>query len=52
MFAELWAEVHGHNSNHLYVAYPDTFKVVKSLAAFLKKQDADAPVHCKLKELN
>ena len=46
VFAELWAEVQGHNSNKLYIAYPDTFNVVKSFADFLKAQDAAAPVHC------
>jgi len=48
VFAELWAEVHGHNSNKLYRAYPDTFKVVKTIACFLKAQDAAAPVHCRI----
>jgi hypothetical protein len=46
VFAELWAEVQGHNSNRLYEAYPDTFKVVKAYADFLKAQDAAAPRRC------
>ncbi len=50
IFAELWAEVHGHNSNRLYRAYPETFKVVKRIADFLKAQDAASPVHCKLRD--
>ncbi|MEZ0259750.1 MAG: hypothetical protein ACAH80_01995 [Alphaproteobacteria bacterium] len=46
VFAELWAEAHGHDKNKLSAAYPDTFKVVKALAEFLKTQDAVAPVKC------
>jgi hypothetical protein len=48
VFAELWAETQGYNSNKLYEAYPETFRLVKEIAAFLKKQDAAAPVHCKI----
>ncbi len=43
VFAELWAEVQGYNLNKLYEAYPDSFKVVKNYADFLKKLDADKP---------
>lgn len=46
VFAELWAETHGHAKNKLSEAYPDTFRVVQELAEFLKAQDAAAPVHC------
>lgn len=49
VFAELWAEAHGHSSNRLSRAYPDTFGLVKAFADFLKAQDAAAPVRCKLK---
>lgn len=48
VFAELWAEVHGYNSNRLFVAYPETFAFAKSIAAFLKAQDSAAPKACKL----
>jgi hypothetical protein len=48
VFAELWAEVHGFNSNKLYEAYPDTYKVVKSYADFVKAQDKAAPVRCEI----
>jgi hypothetical protein len=47
IFAELWAEAHGHNKNRLYEAYPNTFKVVKSIAKFLKAQYESAPVKCR-----
>jgi len=49
VFAELWAEVQGYNSNLLYRAYPDTFKAVKAIADFLKAQDAAAPLRCDAK---
>lgn len=48
VFAELWAENQGYSSNKLSTAYPSAFNVVKRFAAFLKAQDAAAPVHCKL----
>jgi hypothetical protein len=50
VFAELWAEAHGHDSNKLSSAYPDAFRVVKALAVFLKTENAAAPVHCKLRD--
>lgn len=46
VFAELWAEVHGHDKNKLSIAYPEAFKVVKMFADFVKAQDAAAPVKC------
>lgn len=46
VFAELWAEAHGHDKNKLSQAYPDTFRVVQQLAEFLKAQDAAAQVKC------
>jgi hypothetical protein len=48
VFAELWAETQGYNSNKLYEAYPDTFRLVKTIAEFVKQQDASAPVRCKI----
>ncbi len=48
VFAELWAEAHGHDKNHLSQAYPDTFAVVKTIVEFVKGQDAAAPVQCTL----
>lgn len=47
IFAELWAEAHGHTKNQLSSAYPDTFAVVKSIAKFLKAQYEAAPVKCR-----
>lgn len=47
VFAELWTEVQGHNSNKLYEAYPNAYQVVKGFAEFLKAQDAAAPPHCR-----
>ncbi|HEY0900547.1 MAG TPA: hypothetical protein VGD95_00355 [Micavibrio sp.] len=46
VFAELWAEVHGYDSNKLSATYPRTFAVVKNIAAFLKSQHDSAPHHC------
>lgn len=46
IFAELWAEAHGHAKNKLSEAYPDTFRLVKSIAAFLKAQYRAAPTKC------
>ncbi|TAL28121.1 MAG: hypothetical protein EPN97_15320 [Alphaproteobacteria bacterium] len=47
VFAELWAEAHGHGKSKLFIAYPQAFAVVKSYADFLKAQDAGAVVKCK-----
>lgn len=46
VFAELWAEAHGYDSNKLSRAYPDTFKIVKNIRDFLKVQHQAAPAHC------
>lgn len=46
VFAELWAEAHGHGASQLNTVYPETFALVKSFAAFLKAQDEGAPQHC------
>ena len=46
VFAELWAEAHGHGKSKLNIAYPETFALVKSFIAFLKAQDEAAALHC------
>lgn len=48
IFAELWAEVQGYDSNKLSRAYPDTFKIVKTINEFLKAQYDTAPASCPL----
>lgn len=48
IFAELWAETHGYDSNKLSAAYPSAFQVVKDIAAYLKQQHNNAPHHCPL----
>lgn len=46
IFAELWAEAQGYDSNKISRAYPDTFKVVKTINQFLKTQYEKTPAHC------
>ncbi len=46
IFAELWAQTHGYDSNNLSAVYPRTFHVVQKIAAFLKQQHEKAPHHC------
>jgi hypothetical protein len=46
IFAELWAEVQGYDSNKISRAYPETFKVIKSIDQFLKAQYLAIPAHC------
>lgn len=46
VFAELWAEAHGHGKSKLNTAYPETFALVKSFIAFLKAQDEAAALRC------
>jgi hypothetical protein len=46
VFAELWAEVHGHRSNNLSQIYTDSFKIVHSINAFLKDQVSQSPQKC------
>jgi len=48
VFAELWAEVHGHGKSELRIAYPDTFQMVKAIVNFLQEQDKAAPARCPL----
>lgn len=48
IFAELWAETHGYDSNKLSAAYPRTFKVVREIAGFLKNQHEQTPHYCPL----
>ncbi len=46
IFAELWAETQGYDSNNLSNAYPRTFQVVKKIMEFLKVQHEHAPHTC------
>ncbi len=46
VFAELWAETQGYDSNQLSRAYPRTFEIVKEIASFLKLQHESAPHTC------
>lgn len=46
IYAELWAEVQGYDSNRLSTAYPDTFAVLKSHNDYLKGLYNAAPVQC------
>ncbi len=46
IFAELWAETHGYDSNGLSRVYPRTFRLVGKMAALLKKEHERAPHHC------
>ena len=46
IFAELWAETQGYDSNNLSDAYPRTFQVVKKIMEFLKDQHERAPHTC------
>lgn len=47
IFAELWAEVQGYDSNHISRAYPDTFRVVQELNRFLEALYSEISVPCK-----
>lgn len=49
VFAELWAEAHGYDSNKLSRAYPETFQIIGKLKKFLKNQHAAAPVRCEFR---
>lgn len=42
IFAELWAEAHGYDSNKLSAAYPRTFQIVRKVMEFLRDQHAHA----------
>lgn len=46
VFAELWAETQGYDSNRLSNAYPRTFQVVRKIMEFLKAQHEQAPHIC------
>jgi hypothetical protein len=46
VFAELWAEAQGYNSNRLSSAYPEAYKVVVEINAFLKDLHDSSPVQC------
>ncbi len=48
IFAELWAEVQGYDSNKISRAYPSAFKIVKQFDDFLKAQYDAAPEQCVL----
>ncbi len=46
VFAELWAETQGYDSNNLSNAYPRTFQIVKKIMEFLKAQHESASHNC------
>lgn len=46
IFAELWAETQGYDSHKLSRAYPETFKVIKSIDQFLKAQHLAISARC------
>ncbi|MBU0859514.1 MAG: hypothetical protein KJ667_06230, partial [Alphaproteobacteria bacterium] len=46
VFAELWAEAQGYDSNKLSTAYPDAYKAVKDMNDYLKSLHDARPVRC------
>jgi hypothetical protein len=46
VFAELWAEVQGYDSNRLSTAFPDAYITIKEINDFLKDLHDRRPVRC------